>query len=276
MQGFDQQMSKLVVEYMKNHGTKFLEGYIPTKIERIETGKLAVSFAPSISSSPYTSDSIQQDHFDTVIAAIGRDPVVKTLDLHKASVELHPKTGKIRVNEHDQTSQPNIFALGDVVHGGLELTPVAIRSAKLLSHRLYGSSSRLMDYANVPTTVFTPLEYSCVGLSEEKAVEKYGQEQIEVYHTFYKPLEWTISGKEDNVCYCKVICNKADHMRLLGIHYLGPNAAEVMQGFALAVKHRLKYCDLEDLVGIHPSTAEELTLLNITKSSGVNPVKTGC
>lgn len=138
---------------------------------------------------------------------------------------------------------------------GLELTPSAIKAGLLLARRLYGNSKVLMDYNNVPTTVFTPLEYGSCGLSEESAISKYGQNNIEVnkkkessntfsssflflkvYHVYYKPLEWTVPGKEDDVCYCKLITNKLDNERIIGFHVLGPNAGEQTQGFAVAIK----------------------------------------
>jgi len=275
-------MGKLVVDYMRNHGTKFTDKHIPTQIRKTASGKLAVTFRPSTNNdSEYSTNAIadkssKEEEFDTVLTAIGREPVIRDMGLDSVGIMLHPATSKILVNDHDQTSQSHIFAIGDIVHEGLELTPVAIRSGKLLAQRLYGGSNKIMDYSNVPTTVFTPLEYSCVGLSEEKAIAVYGAEQIEVYHAYYKPLEWTVAHREDNACYCKIVCNKTNQNQVIGIHYLGPNAAEVMQGFALAVKHGLKYSDIEDLVSIHPSTAEEIAQLYITKSSGVNPVKTGC
>ena len=112
-----------------------------------------------------------------------------------------------------------------------------------------------MDYQYVPTTVFVPLEYSACGYTEEDAIAKFGEENIEVkshslyywsplffltslqvYHTHFKPLEYTVAEREDNACYVKVICNLQDNQRVLGIHYLGPNAGEVMQGYAAAIK----------------------------------------
>ena len=86
-----------------------------------------------------------------------------------------------------------------------------------------------MDYENIPTTVFTPLEYGSVGLSEDKAIEINGKAKIDVFHTYFKPLEWNFYGeRSDNACYCKMIVNKSDK-KIIGLHYLGPNAGEVIQ-----------------------------------------------
>lgn len=93
-----------------------------------------------------------------------------------------------------------------------------------------------MDYENVATTVFTPLEYGCVGISEEKAIEKYGEDKLEIYHAFYKPTEFFIPQRSIVHCYLKVIALRADDQKILGMHFLGPQAGEVIQGFASAMK----------------------------------------
>jgi len=89
-------------------------------------------------------------------------------------------------------------------------------------------------------------------------------------------LKWTLTNREDNACYIKIICNINDNQRILGIHILGPNSGEILQGFAVAMKMGATKDDLDSVVGIHPTIAEELVLLRITKSSGEDPQKTGC
>ena len=132
-----------------------------------------------------------------------------------------------------------------------------------------------MDYINVCTTVFTPLEYSCVGLSEDDAIEKYGQDGVEVYLSEFVPLQWSISPTRTNVnAFTKVLVNKED--KVLGIHYLGPDAGEVMQGYGVAMKQGLSFKTLQDTVGIHPTSSEEIVTLSITKSSGEDPSAGGC
>ena len=101
-------------------------------------------------------------------------------------------------------------------------------AGKLLAERLFKGGQELMDYTNIATTVFTSLEYGAIGLSEEAAIEKFGEENIEVYHTHFKPLEWNFNWEhEDNSCYTKIIVNKNDNERVVGFHYLGPHAGEV-------------------------------------------------
>jgi len=145
-----------------------------------------------------------------------------------------------------------------------------------LARRIAGVSDVLTDYVNVCTTVFTPLEYGCCGLSEEDAIAKHGQENVEVYHTNFWPLEWTVAHRPENACYAKLVVDKADNERVLGFHYLGPNAGEVTQGFGIAMRMGATKANFDSLIGIHPTTAESLTTLEISKSSGVDPSASGC
>lgn len=116
------------------------------------------------------------------------------------------------------------------------MTPVAIHAGKLLAKRLYGNSAAVMDYNNVATTVFSPLEYGCVGLSEEQAVAIHGADKVEIYHAYYKPTEFFVPQKNVSHCYVKVVSLRFDDQRVLGLHFVGPNAGEVIQGFAAAMK----------------------------------------
>jgi len=216
------------------------------------------------------------DEYNTVIFAIGRDACTNKIGLDKVGVELNPKNGKVVHNEAEQTNVPNIYAIGDVLDDKPELTPMAIQSGKLLARRLAGVSEVLTDYVNVCTTVFTPLEYGCCGLSEEDAIEKHGEDDVEVYHGNFWPLEWTVAHRPENSCYCKLVCVKSQNMKVVGLHYLGPNAGEVLQGFGIAIKMGATKDDFDMLVGIHPTTAENFTTLTISKSSGEDASATGC
>jgi pyruvate/2-oxoglutarate dehydrogenase complex dihydrolipoamide dehydrogenase (E3) component len=172
------------------------------------------------------------DEFNTVIFAIGRDACTNKIGLDKVGVKLNPKNGKILHDEKEATNIPNIYAIGDVLDDKPELTPMAIQSGRLLAKRLCGVSETLTDYVNVCTTVFTPLEYGCCGLSEEEAIEKYGEEDLEVrnnticltpanehnsqvYHQNFWPLEWTVAHRPENSCYCKVLCVKSQNVSRL-------------------------------------------------------------
>lgn len=270
LRGFDQQMASLVMEYMESHGTRFLRRCTPSRVAKLPSGQLEVTWEDSASGQKNT------DTFNTVLWAIGRVPETSGLGLEKAGVKINPNTQKIVVDATEATSVPHIHAIGDVAEGRPELTPTAIMAGKLLARRLCGQSSALMDYDNVPTTVFTPLEYGCVGLSEEEAVARHGQEGVEVYHAHFKPLEFTVPQRDASQCYVKVVCLRAPPQLVLGLHFLGPSAGEVTQGFALGIKCGASYAQLTQVVGIHPTCAEEVAKLHISKRSGLDPTVTGC
>ncbi|XP_006890512.1 PREDICTED: thioredoxin reductase 2, mitochondrial [Elephantulus edwardii] len=270
LRGFDQQMSSLVTEHMTSHGTHFLRGCVPLGVKRLPDGHLQVTWEDRASGREDT------DIFNTVLWAIGRVPETRSLNLEKAGVKVNPESQKILVDAKEATSVPHIYAIGDVAEGRPELTPPAIMAGRLLAQRLFGQSSALMDYDNVPTTVFTPLEYGCVGLSEEEAVARHGQEHIEVYHAYYKPLEFTVAERDASQCYIKMVCLRKPPQVLLGLHFLGPNAGEVTQGFALGIKCGASYAQVMQTVGIHPTCAEEVAKLRISKRSGLDPTVTGC
>ncbi|XP_078423920.1 thioredoxin reductase 1, cytoplasmic-like [Cetorhinus maximus] len=273
LRGFDQQMANLIGDYLESHGVKIIWQFVPSKIEQIEQGtpgKLKVT-AQSVDGS-----GKMEEEYNTVLLAVGRDANTKNIGLEKVGVKINEKSGKIPVNDLEQTNVPNIYAIGDILDGKLELTPVAIQAGRLLAGRLYGGSSVKCDYVNVPTTVFTPLEYGACGYSEEKAIEKHGTENVEVYHSYFWPLEWTVPSRDNNKCYAKVICNKQDHNRVIGFHVLGPNAGEITQGFGAAMKCGMTKEQLDSTIGIHPVCAEIFTTLSVTKQSGENVQQSGC
>lgn len=110
-------------------------------------------------------------------------------------VQVDENSGRIIVDDYDRTNVSNIFAIGDCANGRPELTPPAIRAGHLLARRLFGGSKEKMNYHNIPTTVFSPVEYGSVGMSENAAIEKYGKEGIEVYHREATPLEYVLPNR---------------------------------------------------------------------------------
>jgi len=277
LRGFDQQMAGQIKTYMEEHGMKFINKCVPVSVELSASGKKLVKYQ---SADGATS---AEEEFDTVLLAVGRDVCTSTMGLETTGVQLNPKNGKIpTVNE--QTNVEHIYAIGDVIDGDAleppsaltELTPVAIQAGKLLADRLFGESMEKMDYLGVPTTVYTPLEYGCVGYTEEEAEKLFGKDKLEVWHTYFKPLEWTLPHRGDNACYAKLICNKADNMRVLGLHVCGPNAGEMTQGFAVALKCGATKEHFDRTVGIHPTNVEWFTTMHVTKASGVSAETTGC
>ncbi|KAF1791604.1 FAD/NAD(P)-binding domain [Phytophthora cactorum] len=259
LRGFDQDMANKIGEYMEvQSGIEFIRKTVPQSITKLENGQLLVK---------WTSEDGEscEEAFDTVLNATGRDPDVAKLGLDKAGVKLNDKTGRIWV-KNEQTSTSNIYAIGDVIDAP-ELTPVAIQAGRFLSRRLYNNSTVQMDYEKVCTAVFTPIEYGCCGLSEEDSKDRYGEGNIEVYHTNFVPLEWSLSTETRTAaesCYVKVICDKTRDKFVVGFHYLGPNAGEVTQAMGLAMKLGFTYDQMVDTVGIHPTTAESFTTLELS------------
>ncbi|XP_035419986.1 thioredoxin reductase 1, cytoplasmic [Cygnus atratus] len=273
LRGFDQDMANKIGEYMEEHGIKFIREFVPIKVEQIEEGTPG---RLKVTAKSTNGNEVIEGEYNTVLLAIGRDACTRKIGLDKVGVKINEKTGKIPVNDMEQTNVPYIYAIGDILQDRLELTPVAIQAGRLLVQRLYGGATTKCDYVNVPTTVFTPLEYGACGYSEENAIQKFGEENIEVYHSHFWPLEWTVPSRDNNKCYAKIICNIRDNERVIGFHVLGPNAGEVTQGFAAAIKCGLTKEQLDSTIGIHPVCAEVFTTLSVTKRSGENTLQSGC
>lgn len=293
LRGFDREAADAIRADLETRGVRFIVGTTPLKVEEAKEEEGEKGAASSASSgaggSPGEGEGRLQvtwkdpasgeevtERFGTVLAAAGRIADTRSLGLDKVGI-VPAKNGKLDC-EDEQTSAPNIYAVGDVVNGKPELTPVAIMAGKLLSRRLFGEGpGRAMDYELVPTTVFTPLEYGTIGLSEEDAIERHGEDAVEVYHSKYHPLEWTVvEERESSLAQAKLIVLKKEAERVIGFHYLGPHAGEVTQGFATAMRLGCTRQDLLETVGIHPTSAEEFTILGVSKSSGEDAQKSGC
>lgn len=131
-----------------------------------------------------------------------------------------------------------------------------------------------MNYDNVPTTVFTPLEYGTVGLSEEDAKAKYGAD-LKTFHTSFKPLEWAFSKEDEREAYVKVLVVGSTD-KVVGFHIICPNAGEITQGLGIAFQCGLTKTQLDSCVGIHPTVAEECVGLEWTKEENPDATKSGC
>lgn len=269
LRGYDQDMANRVGAYMEAHGTKIYRPAIPLELTKSESGKTLVRYKN-------TADNVEKtEEFDTVLFCVGRTPNTKHLNLEKVGISL-AKNGKIITNMYDQTDFSHIYAIGDVAFGKPELTPVAIMAGRLLARRLLGVNSKAMDYSIIPSCVYTPLEYGFCGLTEEDAEKKFGKENVTVYHSGFKPLEWNfLQSREADACYTKLVVEKTTE-KIVGYHYLGPNAGEVTQGFATALKLGVTKEQWDDTVKIHPTCAEEMLGMHATKGGGENAVKSGC
>ncbi|KAF4527392.1 hypothetical protein B566_EDAN016097 [Ephemera danica] len=220
LRGFDQQMASLIGDNMeKSHNVSFIRECVPTKVEKLETDDAGAN--------KLRSGEEHVGTYNTVIFAVGREACTQTMGLDAVNLKVNPSDNKIIADLQDNTAAENIFAVGDVVQGMPELTPRLYANSKEM--RLYANSKEMVSLQNVPTTVFTPLEYGCVGLSEEAAIEKYGADNIEVYHTHFQPLEYELPKKEINMSYAKLICNKLDDMAAVSVEGHGSMPSTQLQ-----------------------------------------------
>ncbi|OQS07615.1 thioredoxin reductase [Thraustotheca clavata] len=282
LRGFDRQAAAKIQEVMVAQGMNFRFSVLPTSITKNEaTGKLHVALRNSETNETFSEE------FDTVLYAVGRTADTFGLGLENTGVVALPNGKFDTVNE--ATNVPHIHAVGDVLQGKPELTPVAIRAGEYLVRRIFGNSTKTMNYDLVPTTVFTPVEYGTIGLSEEEAIARYGKEDIVVYPWEFQTLEWGAvhrqkaeSAREGDYdidfpanCLSKLICLKSANEKVIGFHFVGPNAGEVTQGFAVAVAMGATKEDFDNVVGIHPTDAESFQALTVTKESGASWVASG-
>lgn len=261
LRGFDQDIAEKIGHSMERRGVKFVNNIVPTRFEKNRDNGRVKVFVSSEG-----GDDMLFDEYDTVLMAVGRNGCANQLNLEAAGVLYKKTNGKIHASNEDRTNVNNIFAIGDVVEGRMELTPPAIMAGKLLADRLFAHGSQQMDYANIATTVFTPVEYGCVGLSEEQAREKVQYSTI--YHRYFQPLDYALlHDRPEDECYMKIITEPREG-RVVGFHYLGPNAGEVIQGLAVAMKAGVTKDHLDKTVGIHPTSAEWFVQGNLSTVKG--------
>ena len=206
--------------------------------------------------------------FDTVIWAVGRAANTRDLNLEAAGVEMHAN-GIIPTDEYQNTNVPGIYAIGDIT-GRTPLTPVAIAAGRRLADRLFNNrpESRV-DYDNIPSVVFAHPPVGTVGITEQQAREKY--RQVTVYKTDFTPMRHALADHGVTTAM-KLVCAGAEE-RVVGIHLIGDNVDEMLQGFAVAVKMGATKADLDSTIPIHPISAEELVTMKLPEP---DPVQHHC
>lgn len=198
---------------------------------------------------------------DAVLAATGRRARTEGLGLENTAVQLDAK-GNIVVDAGFRTAEPSIYALGDVV-GRMALTPVALAEGMYLADHLFGSRTRRMSYDNIPTAVFSHPNIATVGLTEAAARARHGS--IRVFESDFRHLRHTLSGRQERT-YMKVIVDAASD-RVVGMHMLGADAGEIIQGFAAAMVAGITKQQLDSTLGIHPTAAEEFVTMRTARDS---------
>ena len=193
---------------------------------------------------------------DQVMFAIGRHPNVANLGLEKAGVAIDPSNGGVLVDGFSRTSVPHIYAIGDVTHR-FNLTPVAIREGHAFADTVFGGRSVTVDYADIPTAVFSQPEVGTVGLTEAEARAQFSR--VDIYKTSFRPMKVTLSGRDTRVLMKLVVDGTTD--RVVGCHIVGPEAAELVQVVAIAVKMKATKADFDATMALHPTAAEELVTM---------------
>lgn len=258
LRGFDDDIRSNIEEGMVNHGIRLIKNSVVEKVEQVD-GRLKLTLS---------DEKLEPVIADVFLIATGRAPNVIGLGLEAAGVELaedsvvegpgYGKISAIKVNEYSQTSQPNIYAVGDVTDR-LNLTPVAIGEGRAFADSEFGENRRVFSHSNVATAIFSTPEAATVGLTEAEAKEKYGEDGIKVFRTQFRSMYYVLTGKQEKTMM-KLVVEKATD-KVLGAHMVGDNAAEIIQGIAIAVKMGATKKDFDATVGIHPSVAEEFVTM---------------
>ena len=212
-----------------------------------------------------TLDGIQVNHsgheddklvVDEVLMAIGRVPNTSGLGLENTKVTTRDD-GSIEVFENFQTNDPSVYAVGDVA-GSVALTPVALAEGMALAKHLFaGTESALVDYDLIPTTVFSQPNIGTLGLSEDEVAAR-GM-HAKVFVSRFKPMKHTLSGRQEQSIFKLIVDARSD--RIIGLHLLAPDAGEILQGFAVALKAGATKADFDRTIGIHPTAAEEFVTM---------------
>jgi glutathione reductase (NADPH) len=192
---------------------------------------------------------------DAVLYATGRAPNSSGFGLEELGIERRGN-GAIVVNDYFQTSVENIYALGDVTDR-VQLTPVAIAEAMVLAGNLYKGENQILDYADIPTAVFSNPNIGTVGLSEEDARARHGA--VDIYRETFRPLKHTLTSSEERTMMKMIVDRATD--RVLGCHMVGPDAGELIQGLGIALKCNATKAQFDATVGIHPTAAEEFVTM---------------
>jgi glutathione reductase (NADPH) len=241
---YDQQIVDRLIQISLRKGIDFKFNATIDKIHRGDDGTLHVSMTGC--------DDIEADQ---VLFAVGRQPNTSGLGLEAAGVEMGDK-GQVKVDADNRTSVPSIFAVGDVTDR-IQLTPIAIREGQAFADTFFGNTPHQVDYGCVPSAVFSHPPLASVGMTEGQARERLGQ--VKTYTSDFRAMKNVLAGRDERSLYKLVVDGSSD--RIVGIHMIGPDAPEILQAAAIAVKAKLKKSDFDATVALHPTMSEELVLM---------------
>jgi glutathione reductase (NADPH) len=253
---FDPMIQDAVTAEYERLGVHVHKESAPSRVDKdADTGKLTLHYTDADGEGAL-------DGLDHLIWAIGRTPATLDIGLERAGVRM-ADSGHIVADDYQNTSAENIFALGDVC-GKAELTPVAIAAGRRLAERLFGPEefrTAHIDYANVPSVVFSHPEVGSIGLTEPEALAQYGAENLTIYQTSFTAMYYAMMEPEDKApTKYKLIC-AGPEQKVVGLHIMGLGSGEMLQGFGVAIKMGATKKDFDSCVAIHPTSAEELVTL---------------
>jgi glutathione reductase (NADPH) len=243
LRGFDEDLRDALSEAMAKRGIRIITDQVFTRIEKTGAGLAGHLTGGEILNA------------DAIMFAIGRSPNTAGLGLEAVGVKLDGE-GAVVVDGSSQTTSPSIYAVGDVTNR-VNLTPVAIREGHAFADSVFGNKPWTVDYATIPTAVFATPEIGTVGFSEHEARTQF--DEIDIYKGTFRSMKAILAGRDERMLMKLVVESATD--RVVGVHVFGPDAAEIIQMAAIAIRMGAKKTDFDQTMALHPSAAEELVTL---------------
>lgn len=248
LRSFDPMIIDTLTEVMKTEGPTLHTHSVPKQVVKEADGSLTLQL-----------ENGQSCNVDTLIWAIGRHPATDAINLAATGVATNEQ-GYIKVDQYQNTNIEGIYCVGDIMEGGIELTPVAVKAGRQLSERLFNKKPEAkMDYDLVPTVVFSHPPIGTIGLTEPDAVANYGADQVKVYTSSFTAM-YTAVTSHRQPCKMKLVCAGPEET-VVGLHGIGFTVDEMIQGFAVAMKMGATKADFDSVVAIHPTGSEEFVTL---------------
>ena len=244
LRGYDQQVVDRLMQISVRKGINFKFHATIDAIERREDGSLHVRMTGC--------DDIETDQ---VLFAVGRQPNVENLGCEAAGIEVGEKA-EIKVDDENRTNVPSVFAVGDVTNR-VQLTPIAIREGQAFADTFFGKKPHRVDYNCIPSAVFSHPPLAGVGMTEGQARNRLGT--VKTFTSDFRPMKNVLAGRNERSLYKLVLDGETDEV--VGVHMIGPDAPEILQAAAIAVKAKLKKADFDATVALHPTMSEELVLM---------------
>ena len=248
LRNFDPMMAETLIESMQQDGITLHTHAIPKEVLKNADGSVTLNLEDG-----------RAQRVDCLIWAIGREPATDKINLQAVGVETNER-GFIKVDKYQNTNVPGIYAVGDIIEGGIELTPVAVAAGRRLSERLFNNKpNEHLDYRLVPSVVFSHPPIGTVGLTEPQAIAQYGAENVKVYKSSFTSM-YTAVTQHRQACRMKLVCVGKEE-KIVGLHGIGFGVDEMIQGFAVAIKMGATKADFDNTVAIHPTGSEEFVTM---------------